>query len=454
LKKTTYSGQHTGPALGWTRKDLITGHARFLDHCINTQSMRLKPSYLERITILVVILTLIMACNQDNIIMKKGSYGYDMQFLKENKIDFIELTGQDSLSKLIIVPSWQGRIMTSTANGDEGNSNGWINYDFIKEGKVSKQFNVYGGEERFWIGPEGGKYSIYFNEGEEQVFENWKVPAFIDTEAYPVIDKTSSSVTMESSAILKNASGTTFEVKIRRDVKVLNASDIEEGLGFTPSANLKMMGYQSDNLMTNIGSEEWTREGGLLSIWMLCMFTPSPSVTVFIPYDNNPDYEDIPFVNDEYFGKVPPERLGLTDEMIYFRIDGNYRSKIGIPKERAGNFCGSYDEENKMLTVIWFNKPATNSPYVNSNWGSQDDPYNGDVVNSYNDGPLEDGSIMGPFYEIETSSPGAELQNGQSIMHTQRVYHFEGEEEILEPITLALFGLSITEIKTKFKSKQ
>jgi hypothetical protein len=30
--------------------------------------------------------------------------------------------------------------------------------------------------------------------------------------------------------------------------------------------------------------------------------------------------------------------------------------------------------------------------YVNSKWGQQDDPYKGDVVNSYNDGPVEDGS--------------------------------------------------------------
>ena len=30
-------------------------------------------------------------------------------------------------------------------------------------------------------------------------------------------------------------------------------------------------------------------------------------------------------------------------------------------------------------------------------------------------GPVEDGSIMGPFYEIETSSPGAELAPGALI---------------------------------------
>ena len=71
--------------------------------------------------------------------------------------------------------------MTPTAGGDEGRSYGWINYSFIEAGKKDSQFNVYGGEERFWLGPEGGPYSIYFKEGDEQVYENWVVPPVIDT---------------------------------------------------------------------------------------------------------------------------------------------------------------------------------------------------------------------------------------------------------------------------------
>ena len=63
--------------------------------------------------------------------------------------------------------------MTTSASGDEGDSYGWINYRFIREGKVSPQFNPVGGEERFWLGPEGGPFSLYFKEGQEQVYDNW-----------------------------------------------------------------------------------------------------------------------------------------------------------------------------------------------------------------------------------------------------------------------------------------
>jgi len=49
----------------------------------------------------------------------------------------------------------------------------------------------------------------------------------------------------------------------------------------------------------------------------------------------------------------------------------------------------------------------------------------GDAVNSYNDGPVTDGSIMGPFYEIESSSPAANLSPGEKITHTQRIFHIK-----------------------------
>lgn len=86
-----------------------------------------------------------------------------------------------------------------------------------------------------------------------------------------------------------------------------------------------------------------------------------------------------------------------------------------------------------------------------ANGGPQEDPFAGDVINSYNDGPVEDGSIMGPFYEIETSSPGAELAPGASLVHTQKVIHIQGKDEQLVPIVQDLFGADLNVIKTKFQ---
>ena len=107
-----------------------------------------------------------------NKIYEKGTYGYDVAFFAENNIETIELQDAESGSSVLIVPAYQGRVMTSSADGNEGNSFGWINYGFISAGKASSQFNPFGGEERLWLGPEGGPWSIYFKPGVEQVFAN------------------------------------------------------------------------------------------------------------------------------------------------------------------------------------------------------------------------------------------------------------------------------------------
>jgi hypothetical protein len=84
-----------------------------------------------------------------------------------------------------------------------------------------------------------------------------------------------------------------------------------------------------------------------------------------------------------------------------------YRSKIGLSPKRARKVLGSYDAVNGVLTIVQYNKPEGAADYVNSMWQIQDQPYQGDVVNSYNDGPTAPGGKpLGPFYELETSSPG------------------------------------------------
>lgn len=122
-----------------------------------------------------------------------------------------------------------------------------------------------------------------------------------------------------------------------------------------------------------------------------------------------------------------------------------------MPASRATSLCGSYDSSKGVLTILWCNLPETPSTYVNGQWGDQEDPFAGDVINSYNDGPVEDGSIMGPFYEIETSSPGAELVPGASLVHIQKVVHIQGEDKQLAPIVKNLFGADLDVIKTKFQ---
>ena len=407
-----------------------------------------KKLTLAGIFLLLVLFWLMPSCtNQDK--TSTNTYKKDLDFLQKH-IRIIELSDSLHNSKLIVVPAWQGRVMTSTASGDKGNSYGWINYGLLESGKKDAHFNAFGGEERFWLGPEGGPFSLYFASGSTQKFQNWTVPPALDTDSFEVVEKTMSSVKLKKQFNLKNYFGTEFNIVIKRLVKLIPKSEAQSTLEMTLPPGLKYIAYESSNTLINNGQNTWTKDSGLLSIWMLSMFTPSPGITIFIPYKEGPDSILGPVVSTDYFGEIPTDRIKIEPGFVYFKADGKYRSKIGISPKRANPFLGSYDTVHHTLTILWVKRSETTGVYVNSKWGKQADPFNGDAVNSYNDGPTEDGTQLGPFYEMESSSPAEALNPGDSIIHTQRIFHFEGSEEELNDITEQVFGSSISKIKRIF----
>src|SRR5262249_7146325 len=131
---------------------------------------------------------------------------------------------------------------------------------------------------------------------------------------------------------------------------------------------------------------------------------------------------------------------------------GEFRSKIGLPPKRARDVAGSWDAEHGVLTIIKYNQPAGVTDYVNSMWEIQKEPYAGDVVNSYNDGPPSPGAKpLGPFYELDTSSPALALAAGATGEHISETYHFEGDRAALDGLARAVLGASLGEIEAALK---
>lgn len=75
----------------------------------------------------------------------------------------------------------------------------------------------------------------------------------------------------------------------------------------------------------------------------------------------------------------------------------------------------------------------------------QDEPFAGDAINAYNDGPIN-GRQMGRFYEVESSSPAAALAPGQTIIHRNAVIHCKGDKESLTEISMKLLGIPVDAI--------
>jgi hypothetical protein len=397
--------------------------------------------------ILIPVILLFNSCQNSHqgITFNKGEYGYDLAFLQRNRVP-IELVNGNS--RLIVMPQYQGRVMTSSSNGLKGFSYGWVNHELIASAKVLEHFNPYGGEERLWLGPEGGQFSIFYPKDSSFTNNNWYVPKAFDTEPFDVQNQDSVSVSLAKEFEVKNQSGTAFRTKVTRKVTLLNDGNIRQLLETEIGKSVHAVAYQSENQLKNIGNNAWTKESGALSIWMLSMLNASPDVTVILPYKKG-DLGKI--VKDDYFVKVPENRLKITENAVLFLADGNFRSKIGISALRALPRIGSYDAKNSKLTILEFTLPENAKDFVNSALEIQKDPFAGDVINAYNDGPKDGGPGMGPFYELETSSPAAFLKPGEEITHVQRIYHFEGSKEDLDSLAESLLNVSLSEVKSAFK---
>ena len=231
-------------------------------------------------TLAAAVLCCCIGCNKT---YKMGTYAFDREFLAKHGFETIELCSADGQSKVLIAPGMQGRVMTSTTDGDAGTSYGWINYKFIEKGDVSPQFNPYGGEERFWIGPEGGAFSWYFKKGQEQVYENWRVPSIIDTDAYDIETATQKEAVFTKEFTVRNASDIEFSIAVRRAVIMEDNASLAALLGVQMPEGLKVLGYRTENTLTNKGPASWTKETGMPSVWLLGTFNPTPTTTVFIP---------------------------------------------------------------------------------------------------------------------------------------------------------------------------
>lgn len=422
--------------------------------------LNLFPRIQHRILALLGLLALISQtnCTEKNATpTESGAFADDAIFMQEHT-DLVVL--KKGNAAVAVAPAWQGRVMTSTFDHDTGPSFGWINRPVIEKGilsdeevkgKLEAHIYIFGGEERFWLGPEGGQFALYFKPGAKFEFADWKTPAALDTDAYKMVKQTEDSATFEHSAEFLNHSGTSFKVGIQRKVTVLGKEDAAKMLDIELSEGLSMVGYETDNQITNKGTVAWKPETGLLSIWILGMYNPSPTTTVVIPFKAGNEAELGTKVNDSYFGKVPAEYLQVKDKELFFKGDGTWRSKIGISPQRTKGIAGSYDATGKVLNIVTYNVQAAPHGFVNSMWEIQKQPYVGDAINSYNDGSPEPGAApLGPFYELETSSPAAALKPEETMQHVQRTFHIHGSEKELNPIALRLLGVDLETIKNAF----
>ncbi|HIY77285.1 MAG TPA: hypothetical protein H9825_13660 [Candidatus Sphingobacterium stercorigallinarum] len=373
---------------------------------------------------------------------QKGTFGYDLEFLKQHDSVLI-LSSPSGSGQILVSPKYQGKVFTSTAEGLQGASFGWVNYEAF-DAPLDPHMNAYGGEDRLWLGPEGGPFSLYFAEGEEMVYENWKTPAAIDTEAWILHTHTDRSASMTKDAEMTNYAGTVLNMGLKRDIEMLSREQIESDLNIRLNEHIKPVGFTTKNSITNLGDAAWTAETGAPCLWSLDMFLPTDSTVILVPYQEKGEGE---VATTDYFGEIEAHRIHYDDGMLYFKADGKSRGKLGLSPHRAKAFAGSYDLGTGVLTVTTFTLDPE-ATYLNQEWTTAKDPFKGDAVNAYNDGPLADGGQMGPFYEIESVSPAAFLAPQESLAHVHNVYHFAGDKKEVASLLEQIFNIQVADIQS------
>ena len=370
--------------------------------------------------------------------------------LLEKHGDAVVLKG-DGESRVLVSPHFQGRLFTLKVGTVE--STGLVNAAAIVKGETDPQFNNFGAADRFWLGPEGGPFGLYFDPGVEFTREIWKVPAAFDKGAYKVISKDDAKVVMAQDMELVNYSKTKFKVHVDREVGAIKAAALPEDLKLSLPEGVQFSGAYSLNTMTNTGDAQWKEETGLIGIWILGQYNPSDSTVIIGPFKPGNEAELGPAFNDDYFGKltvVSPNRFKVLENAVLFRADARRVGKFGISQQRTTGMAGSIDFGKNLLTIVKFDVPQNPERYANSTWvKEQKEPFKGDVLQSYNHGVEGKPEVLAvvPFYELESTSPVRPLKPGESIRHRHATYHFQGDMEKLKAIAKQLLGVDLQAVK-------
>ena len=371
------------------------------------------------------------------------SFAADLEFLREHGQPLVLIAPHGG--RIAVSPEYQARVMTSAVDA-AGTSLGWVNRTQIDRGTKGTPFDNYGGEDRFWLGPEGGQFSVFFPPGAPFELPHWQTPPGFQEGTWDITTQGETFVSFRHRFSVKNASGSDFDVGVERRLELLDAAGVSRALGVTLPPGLGWVAFRSDNRLRNRGTRAWTEQTGLLSIWSLGMFVPADDTWVIAPFDRSGQG---PIVSSDYFGELPSARLRVdeTRSVVTFLADGKYRSKIGLSQSRSRPVAASYTRSEKRLTIIRFSMPAGPRPYVNSKWETQAEPFSGDLFNSYNHGTLTPGQLADVrFYELESSSPGAALAPGEVLAHEHLTCHLVGDEPELDAVATQILGVSLRSI--------
>src|SRR5689334_16767246 len=181
-----------------------------------------------------------------------ATFASDLAFLQQHTK--VVVLGEPGGAQVAVAPEYQGRVMTSTTGGAGAHSFGWIGRDAVASGARQPHMNVFGGEDRFWLGPEGGQFALYFKPGDPFDLPHWQTPKPFDWDPWEVATQTADRVRFRKRMSLVNYARTTFDIDVDRTVRPLTPADAATSLGSAVPDAVRLVAFESSNTVTNGGA--------------------------------------------------------------------------------------------------------------------------------------------------------------------------------------------------------
>lgn len=313
------------------------------------------------------------------------------------KTSIVELYDQLG-GRVAVCPEWNGRVLTSTCDGLDGNSFGYVNVQAID----AEDFENFGGEDLWTISPIDLSFTV------ESIKENKTV--------------------LQRTLRMADANGKSVEFHLSRSISLLSRPKIGTAFGDAVADSLKqedvsVVAFRSENTIQS--QEKVSVASRQRSMSNAC---PHTFIVVPTPPEN---FMPKPLPIDiDYLGGSPHGRIRHISGALLIRADGHGRCQATIPFSAVPPVFGAVELRSGTLTLWTFDVPEK----------SEEE----DVIRIYNHGqPRTGGSDWSTYYEINNFSVVRELLPGNALSYCQCTLHLNAGNDILGGLVGQIFDVSL-----------
>ena len=330
------------------------------------------------------------------------SYHDTLNYLVQ-KTSVIELYDQLG-GRVAVCPEWNGRVLTSTNGGLEGDGFGCVNVWAIDSGN----FENFGGEDQWTLSPLVYSYSIESLKERQAVLR--RTLQMSDSNGAPVKFHLTRSITLLS----RHQTGEMFGDAV---AETLEQSDVS------------VVGFCTENIIR-------TQERACVASRQRGMFHASPHTVVIVPVPSA-SFTSEPFsVDVDYLGGAPHGRIRYLSGTLLIRADGQKRCQVTMPFAPSPPIFGALERRTGMLTLWTFDLPR----------GYDEN----DAIRIYNpDRPCGDVADWATYYEVNCFSAARVLEPENSLTYWQCTLHINANNAVLDNLIQQIFDISLEGISRK-----